>query len=346
MLSFVLVQLVARPMSDMVFLGLFMLAVLLIARVRDEAGRMKWSYLSLAILLTVATITVRTAGVALLPAVVWTLGAPLLLNLDKLWKKNSIVFWSSLFSLLIFGLLCGFIISQTRYYAVMKTLYFQDGLPGRLQKNLIMHSMELGAIGFNLPADKAPSLLKPAYYLAGILMTGLIFRGIWLRRRSFGVLEVTVLAYGGLIFAWPYPDARFWLPTLPLMAGFIALALIDAAKLRYFKFVGAAMCVWVAMGLAFIAHSTWVSWSDGIRFADVYCVETMRPAYRAAYLGQTNVVEKPDDKVVRNFLNSVAFELGDSNTNAAILHLKRGDTTLLLKRYDPKAQRTPLHDGT
>jgi hypothetical protein len=346
MLSFVLVQFVTRPMSDVVFLGLFMLALLLITRVRDETGRTRWSWLGLAFLLTVLAITVRTAGVALLPAFAWVLGAPLLLNSDKLWKKRPIVLWGSLFSLLIFGLSCGFLISKTRYFAEMKALYFQAGLSGRLLKNLVMHSMEMGAIGFNVPTAKAPFFLKPAYLWVGMLMIGLIFRGIWLRRRSFGVLEVTLLAYGGLIFAWPYQDgmARFWLPALPLIAGFIALALIDAAKLRCFKFIGVAMCVWCILGLATIAHSTKVSWAAGTRYANVYSGNTL--TYRAAYyLGQTNLVEKPDDAVVRNFLNATGLELYAVNTNNAIVLLEHSDAILLLRRYDPRAQRAPSHNG-
>jgi hypothetical protein len=345
MLSFVLVQLATRPMSDVVFLGLFTLALLLIARVRDEAGRMKWGYLGSALLLTAAAITVRTAGVALLPALAWVFGAPLLLNLDKLRKKYPVTLWGSLFGLLISGLFCGFIISKTHYFAEMKTIYFQDGLSGRLLKNLMMHDMELGEIGFNISADKAPHFLKQACYLSGILIIALSFSGIWLRRRSFGVLEVTLLSYGAMIFTWPYPDVRFWLPALPLMAGFIAIALIDAAKLRRFKFVGAAMCVWVAMGLAFIVHSTWVSWSAGTRFADVYAGDTMRATYQAAYLGQTNVVEMPDDEAVRKFLNAAALESNDLNTNNVILFLKRSDTMLLLKRYDPKARSVQSRNG-
>ena len=315
MLSFVLVKHMTLPLTDVVFLGLFTLALLLTTLVRDGAGRMSWIWLCLAVLVTVVTIAVRTAGVALLPAFAWVLGAPLLPRLEKLWKKHPILLWSSLCSLAIFGLSCGFLICKTRYFGEMKTLYFQDGLCGRLLKNLVAHNMEMGEIGFNVPFAKASPLMKPAYYLVGILMIALILRGIWLRRRSFGVLEVTLLAYGGLIFAWPYLDARFWLPALPLIAGFIAIALIDAGKLRCFKFVAVAMCVWFSIaGLAAIAYSTRISWAGTRRFADVYGDGNLSPTYRSAFLGQTNVLE-----------NSEAL--------------------LLLRRYDSRAEKASSHGG-
>lgn len=315
MLSFVLVKHMTLPLTDVVFFGLFTLALLLSTRVRDRAGRMSWTGFCLTVLVTVAAIAVRTAGVAVLPAFAWVLGAPLLAKGEKLWKKHPILLWSSLCGLLILGLSCGFLISKTRYFGEMKTLYFQDGLFGRLLKNVVAHNMEMGEIGFNIPVAKAPAVLKPAYCLVGILMIALILRGVWLRRRSFGVLEVTLLAYGGLIFAWPYLDARFWLPALPLIYGFVAIALVDGAKLRWFKFVAVAMCVWFSIaGLAAIAYSTRISWAGTRRFADIYGDGNLSPTYRAAFLGQTNVLE-----------NSEAL--------------------LLLRRYDSRAEKASSHGG-
>jgi hypothetical protein len=314
MLSFVLVKHMTLPLSDVAFLGLFTPVLLLLARAREGSGYVRWSWLVSAVLLAVVATTVRTAGVALLPAFAWVLGAPLLANLQKLWKERPVVLWSCLVGLLAVGLSCGFLISKTRYFGEMKAVYFHDGLIGRLLENVAVHTREMGEIGFNVPSSKAPSVLKPAYPLVGVLVIGLVFRGIWLRRRSLGVLEVTLLAYGGLIFVWPYSDARFWLPALPLIAGFIALVLIDAARHRYFKFVGVAMCAWFALaGLAALAYSTRISWA-GNRFADVYGDGTLSPTYRAAFLGQTNVV-------------------ADSNA------------MLLLRRYDPRAQRPAPRNG-
>ena len=294
MLSFVLVKHMTLPLTDVSFLGLFTLAVLLISRVRDEEGKMKWKWLGLALLLTVAATTVRTAGVALLPAFAWVVGLPLLAGIDKFRKKHAIVLWSSLFGLLLFGLASGFFISKTQYFAEMKSVYFHDGVSGRLLKNLIGHTTDMGEIGINMPAAKAPASLKPVIPLAGVLLIGIILRGVWLRRRFFGVLEITLLTYGGLIFVWPYLDARFWLPALPLFTGFIALALVDAAKTQIFKFAGIALCVWfVVAGSAALAYSTRISLA-GNRFAEVYGDGSLRPTYRAAFSGKTNGVENTE----------------------------------------------------
>jgi hypothetical protein len=314
MLSFVLVKHMTLPLTDVPFLGLFTLAALFLSRIRDQEGKMKWKWLGSALFLTVAAIAVRTAGVALLPAFAWVLGQPLLLGLDKFRKKHPVVFWCSLFSLLLFGLVSGFFISKTQYFAEMKSVYFHDGVSGRLLKNLIGHTTDMGEIGINVPAAKAPSLMKPVIPLAGVLVIGLILRGIWLRRRFFGVLEIILLTYGILIFVWPYLDARFWLPALPLFTGFIALALVDAAKSQMLKFAGIALCVWfVVAGLAALAYSTRISLA-GNRFADIYGDGNLRPTYRAAFLGQTN-----------DLVNS--------------------DAMYLLKRYDTRTQNASAHNG-
>ncbi len=51
MLSFVLVKHVTIPVSDVAFLGLFTLVLLLLSRSRDEAGYVRWSWLVWAVLL-------------------------------------------------------------------------------------------------------------------------------------------------------------------------------------------------------------------------------------------------------------------------------------------------------
>lgn len=304
MLSFVLVKHVTMPLGDVSFLGLFTIAVLLTTRVQDAGGAIHWKWLGLALIVTAAAITVRTIGISLLPAFAWILMAPFL---SRAGKSRSIR-WSLIFSLLIAALICGFFITQTRYFAETKAVYFQRNPAAWLLKNLFWHVTELGEIGINIPAAKVPALLLPAFLLGGLLITGLILRGLWLRRRSFGTWEITFLTYSGLIFVWPYFDNRFWLPILPLIVVLIAQALIEAARLECFKFIAIALCIWFSVaGTAAIVYSTRISWA-GTRFVEFYGNGSLRGTYRAAYFGQPNIVE---DK----------------------------DALLLLKRYDPRAAK-------
>ncbi len=315
MLSFVLVKHMTIPLSDVPFMGLFTLALLLLGRTQDGSDRMRWSCFLCAFLLAGLATTVRTAGVALLPAFAWVVGQSFLTNLHSSRRGRTILLRSCLAGIIIVALSCAFLISTTRYFQEMKAQYLQTGLVTRLQNNMVVHIKELGEVGVNAPYAKAPSVSKPAFTLVGILMIALVFRGIWLRRRSFGVLEVAILAYGGMVFIWPYPDARFWLPVLPLIAGFVALAMIDAASHRYFRIVGPVMCAWFTLaGLVAMAYSTRISWA-GKRFPDLYGDGTLTPSYRAAFLGQTNVM-----------VNS--------------------DAVILLKRYEPRAQKASPRDET
>ena len=318
LLSFVLVKHVTIPLSDVPFMGLFTLALWFAARAGAGPG-WEWGWLVLALLTTVAALSVRTAGVVLLPAFVWLLGVRCLPRWVALRRKFPPLIWILPAGCLILGLGFALLISQTRYFAEMKAVYFQTGVADRLLNNLLVHGTEMGEICVNLPAAKAPALLQPAYPLAGLLLAGLILRGVWLRRPLFGVLEVTLLAYMGLIFAWPYFDARFWLPVFPLMIPYVALALGDAARLRFFQCAGPAAKTWFALaGLAALAYSTKISWA-GTRFPDVYGNGTLSPTYRAAFLGQTNLVTNGDPL--------------------------QSDALRLLQRYDSVTRKVAGHGG-
>jgi hypothetical protein len=41
---------------------------------------------------------------------------------------------------------------------------------------------------------------------------------------TFGPTEVYLICYTAILFAWPYYDARFWLPVIPLLITYSLLA--------------------------------------------------------------------------------------------------------------------------
>jgi hypothetical protein len=314
MLSFVLVKHVAMPLSDVPFMGLFTPALLQLVRSRDGSGEMRWGRLLCAFLLAALAATVRTAGLALLPAFAWVVGQSVLTKVYSSRKKRWILLGSYLAGTLMLGLCCAFLLSRTVYFQEMKAQFVHTGLVNRFQSNVAAHAIDFGEVGVNVPYSKAPPTLKAAFTLFGMLLAALVLRGIWLRRRALGVLEVAFLAYGGMIFLWPWQDPRFWLPVVPLIAGFVALGMIDAASHRCLRFVGFAACAWfVSAGLVAMAYSTRITWA-GKRFPDLYGDGTLTPSYRAAFDGRANVA-------VNN------------------------EAVVLLKRYDSRAQKAAPHRG-
>ena len=290
MLSFVLVKHMTLPLSDVPFMGIFTPALLFLVRSRDEAGQIKWVFMVSAILLTALAITVRTVGVALLPAFVWWVGQSILSNLNKMRKNRPLLLQTCLIGICVSGLLCALFISKTKYFQEMKDQYFQMGLANRLQNNLYVHTTDFGELGINLPSSKVPLELKPAFTVVGMLAIALAIRGVWLRRRSLSVLEIGLMTYGGIIFIWPYQDARFWLPVIPIIVGYIALAMIDISSQRYIRLFGIAACAWfVVAGIIALIYSTRISLA-GNRFPDLYGDGSLTPSYRAAFFGQTNSV--------------------------------------------------------
>ena len=82
------------------------------------------------------------------------------------------------------------------------------------------------------------------------------------------------------MFAWPFYDARFWLPAIPLL---IAYSLLALNRLKAPKTVLTAYCVvFATLGLAAIAYCTRITFA-GPTFPDRYGDGSLRPAYCAAY---------------------------------------------------------------
>ena len=296
MLSFVLIKHATLTISDVMAGGLFMTALLLLTKARNNSGRLHWGYLPSGAVVTGLTIATRTIGVALLPVLAFVMLRPVLLNLPTLWKTRPRVFKWILLGIIGFGLLCGFFILRTKYAHEMMAVYFDEGIAHRFWSNITVHLSELGQLGANLPNSKIPAFLRPVAIPLGVIVVLLVARGLWLRRRSIACMEIALLAYAGIIFIWPYEDTRFWLMVLPLLVGYVALSATEITRLRYFGLTIPAACMWfAATGVLALAYSTRISWA-GDRFPEFYGDGTLKPSYRAAMYGdRTGVV---NDEVV------------------------------------------------
>jgi hypothetical protein len=150
-----------------------------------------------------------------------------------------------------------------------------------LAANTLLYRLtEFGELLVNVPASKMPHVLHATVRWAGALLIVLTAFGLATRIREIGPTEVFLICYSAVLFLWPFYDARFWLPVIPLIAAYTAVAL---ARLRipsvlvalYFTFFAAS-------GLAAIAYTTRISFS-GAKFPDRYGDGTLRPTYCVAF---------------------------------------------------------------
>ena len=114
----------------------------------------------------------------------------------------------------------------------------------------------------------------------GFLLFLLTLFGLATKRREISPTEVFLVCYMGILFSWPYYDARFWLPVIPLL---IAYSVLAVRHLRFPKGVVTIYClVFVTLGFGAIAYSTRISFA-GPNFPDRYGDGSLRPTYCAAF---------------------------------------------------------------
>ena len=154
----------------------------------------------------------------------------------------------------------------------------------------------------NLPMSKAPEVLWPVYSFSGAVVLGLLLMVCWRRVRRLRAVDVYMVISALVIFGWPYHDARFWLPILPFLIGWIAMALKSVVNHHWAMgvFVRGYVGVFSVLGLAALLYSTRITFA-GQHFPERYGDGTLRPAYEVAF-GQRDPSELSG-------VNRVAFQL-------------------------------------
>jgi len=134
---------------------------------------------------------------------------------------------------------------------------------------LPFHLNELGEIAFNLPASALPAKVQTVLPVVGLSVCILAVVGAS-RRKTIGVVETYLASYAAIILAWPFYDPRFWLPVIPFLIAYTALALERVIKWKNgARIVKCYVMMFVLAGLVTMVSNTALSFS-GPRFGDLY----------------------------------------------------------------------------
>lgn len=267
LLSFVVVKHAPIPLSDVPFFGVAMAA--LYALVQAETGpRSRWLWLGLALLLCVGAIVLRTIGVALLPALVW----------GACGKRKQLAA-----ALLVVGVVLGPLILSSSDYGRYALEKFQTGEAWRVIASARLN--ELGELALNIPSSRLPDSLAPLFWIAAGALFCASAAGVacW---KSGGVAELFLITFAGILLVWPYEDARFWLPVVPVMIAAAWMGLNKIPRLFVFSWAG----VYTALGVAALVFSVGLSFS-GSKLGDSFGNGVKRHAYRAAWGGPPATAE-------------------------------------------------------
>jgi hypothetical protein len=280
LLSFVVVKHSTMPLTDVPFFCSSTCCLAIISQTTKMDWNRRFAILAAAACLSAAAaITMRRVGVALVPPLVFMIVCnaqfkPLLKRLSPGTK-------------LIIVVACAFVAVATAQL-ITQTSTLSDFIAAANETRIFTLALqtlsyrltELGELLVNIPVSKLPTTVHAMVPWIGLLPLLLTLFGLATKRREIGPTEVFLVCYMVILFAWPYYDTRFWLPVIPLLIAYSALA-ITSFKLP--NGVITTYCsVFAACGFVAIAYSTRISFA-GTEFPDRYGDGTLRPTYCAAF---------------------------------------------------------------
>lgn len=287
LLSFVMVKHVTHPLSDICFFGMSMSCLLLLLQAEADKQRARFLWLALALPLMAFCIELRTIGIALIPAFIWAAaGGISWANELPQWMRRHKVPALVLFLALLAIVGWGSRMLLHSGYAQQNAVTLRGrGLLGNVFWNLTAHAREWGEFSVNAPLSKLPPVLQVPVEIAGLVALMLWAVGLWEKRSRFTALDCYVLVFACILLAWPWSDARFWLPLLPVLIGYV---LIGAERLVPSRLLRSAIMVYCSLfcllGLIALGYSTRLTFA-GRNFPDLYGDGTLRATYRLVFLG-------------------------------------------------------------
>lgn len=275
----VIVKHVTLPVSDMPYFGVSLASLAAATRAAECRGLRRVYWLGGAAVLAALAIATRTIGVALAPALAlaacagfsWT-------GIRRRWETHRRVA-----TLTLSGVVAALIGGAA---ALGSTKYAREMIRDwRGVGDLVRFRLEdWGELLLNGSQAQLPQSLQPLVMVAGLAFAALMALGVR-SRRSIAAVDLYVAAYVAILLVWPYRDARFWAPVVPLLLGYGWVGVRELARSHRgaVRWIGAGYLTgYVAMGLVALGYTTWLSLS-GDRFADRYGGGIYRASYLAAF---------------------------------------------------------------
>ena len=320
LLSFVLVKYLPIPLGDTVYFGLSMAAIALFARLRQGVAR-PVVVLAAAAGIVVLAIFTRTVGITL-PAGLIGLAwyqyrhAPAREAASPFERRVELV--TIVFGFLLAASAAVFLLTS-RYASEVGRIFGVLGFRTMATQIAESRFRNWGELLLNVPQNRLPDLLEWVVYPAGMLAILLVFYGIVRRRSRWGPAEAYFGAYFLVLMVYPGAQTRYWLPMLPLMMGWIAVAIRPFLARRSIRMLATTYLVcFVLIGTLALGYSSRITLS-GREVGQVYGEGTLSRAYDAAF----------------NELELTSEDFGAPMNYRAYL---------LLRRYDPRLNRATAPD--
>ncbi len=286
LLSFLMIRNVTYPLSDICFFGASVPAVLILMKAENESGSRRFWRLLLVLPLIFLCIELRTIGIALIPAFLWAAigGAPGARNIYPAVRRYRFIVSAFL---LAAALMVGRVFLSSRYMLFNLPIFQRRGLLHSIVTNIAFEATEWGEIFANVPASKLPGALSLPLRILGLFAIFTFAVGVWTKRDRPDSQWLYVLGFASIVFAYPWNDARLWLPVLPFLSGYALLGLrrvLAPTMLR--PFLVAYCSLFCLLGVLALGFSTRLTFA-GARFPDIYGDGNFRRAYEIVLRGET-----------------------------------------------------------
>jgi hypothetical protein len=177
-----------------------------------------------AIPVCLAAILIRTAGVALIPALLWAcISHP---GVKPFADRRSL----AIVSITVVSL-SAFVLWKTEYVSQIAASRYNAGTDwGVIAFQQLQKFSALGEIATNQRAEEYRGAYRPEFAFFGGIVLSAVFAGFWSRFRQLRPADIYTACYGVTVIAYPFffygASRRFLFPIVPLLAalGFCAIA--------------------------------------------------------------------------------------------------------------------------
>jgi hypothetical protein len=301
LLNWTIIKFVTHPLSELQYL--FFSLASIYAFFQFTRNKTAWNLL-LAFLLAGLAFLTRTVGIALLAALFAALIWEYRKQLVGLIQKNKIavgVIVLCAVIVIIFSKQLGL-----NHYTSVMSRQFKGGL--RFSQVITWHFSEWGEILMNGPKAKIVNFLPVPlghwlFVIFGILgVCGFVYI-CFIRKNSVPfIVKAYLFFYMLLLFNWPFPDPRFWVPLIPLIAAVISQT--SFSQNRLLKSLSSIyLLAYSILGLVALAYMTYTTFNKK-EFSKTQASGVYRNEYEVHFFGKTlsDTVTHVDPNLV-NFLN-------------------------------------------
>ena len=188
--------------------------------------------------------------------------------------------------LLVALVVAGKVLLDSRYMRFNSHIFQTRGVLRSVTSNIGYHTAEWGEMTANAPASKLPAALGLPLQILGAFSIFACVVGIWVKRDRPDSLLLYLLGFGSIVFAYPWNDARLWLPVLPFLIGYVLLGLRRMVSPGILRPLLVVYCsLFCMLGLLALGFSTRLTFA-GARFPDIYGDGNFRNAYRIVLRGE------------------------------------------------------------